>query len=136
MKVKKMPRIEYEIKSGPQRTSFAEYAAHAKRDFSALLSRNPTELEIQKFLERHPSLVPGARTPSYSTGHLPLHCALITQPLLPGFHCRVPDFMWIAVHSGTWYPTLIEIEDPEKKLFTRNNQQTSEFSQAKNQLDE
>lgn len=91
--------------------------------------------KFRSFLERHPSLVPGARTPGSPSGHFPLHCALITQPRLPGFHSRVPDFMWIAVDSGTWYPTLIEIESPDKKLFTRDGQQTAKFSQAKNQLD-
>jgi hypothetical protein len=43
--------------------------------------------------------------------------------------------MWIAAHSFTWYPTLIEIEDSTKKLFTKNGRQTAKFSEAKNQLD-
>jgi hypothetical protein len=43
--------------------------------------------------------------------------------------------MWIAAHSFTWYPTLIEIEDSTKKLLIKNGRQTAKFSEAKNQLD-
>lgn len=42
--------------------------------------------------------------------------------------------MWIVADSGTWYPTLIEIESPTKKLFTQAKVQRSEFTQARSQL--
>ncbi len=42
--------------------------------------------------------------------------------------------MWISTHSGTWYPTLIEIESPNKKIFTESGTPTAHFSQARNQL--
>lgn len=120
---------------GPERPSFKEYATRVMGEFAALLSGEPIEKEVQKFLERHPALVPGAFSPpSSSSGHYPLHCALITQPLLPGFHARVPDFMWIATHSQTWCPTLIEIESPSKKLFTSGGLPTAEFTAARTQL--
>ena len=119
---------------GPERPSFVGYTTRVMGEFASLLSGEPTEKEVQEFLDRHPALVPGAFTPSGSSGHYPLHCALITQPLLPGFHARVPDFMWIATHSGTWYPTLIEIESPTKKLFTSGGLPTAEFTAASTQL--
>jgi hypothetical protein len=42
--------------------------------------------------------------------------------------------MWIATHSGCWYPTLIEIERPGKRVFTRAGVPTAAFTQARNQL--
>jgi hypothetical protein len=130
-----MTEPRYKVERGPERLSFDSYAIEATKSFNQLLSSHPTEPDVQRFLEHHPAMVPGARTPGLSSGHFPLHWALITQPRLPGFHSKVPDFMWIATHSGTWYPTLIEIEDPKKRLFTKAGQQTAQFSQAKNQLD-
>lgn len=104
------------------------------REFKALLSSGADERQIQVFLEHHPSLVPGALTPGSSSGHYPLHCALITRPQLPGFRSSIPDLMWIANHSQAWYPTLIEIESPTKRLFTKSGQPRAEFTQARTQL--
>jgi hypothetical protein len=42
--------------------------------------------------------------------------------------------MWIATHSQTWYPTLIEIGRPDKALFTKKGSPTAEFTQARHQL--
>ena len=42
--------------------------------------------------------------------------------------------MWIATHSQTWYPTLIEIARPDKALFTKKGSPTAEFRQARHQL--
>ena len=103
-------------------------------EYRALLSSGPDERQVQAFFERYPALVPGGLTPGGSTGHYPLHCALITQPVLPGFHSRLPDLMWIATDSGTWYPTLIEIESPGKRLFTKRGVPTAAFTQARTQL--
>jgi len=85
-------------------------------------------------LERNPMLLPGARTPSVKSGHYPLHCAAISQPRLPGLSSKIPDFMWIATHSLTWYPTLIEIKSPTKRIFTKDGIPSAEFNQARNQL--
>jgi hypothetical protein len=119
---------------GAKRPSFEPYAIRVNSEFKALLSSGADERQIQVFLEHHPALVPGALTPSSSSGHDPLHCALVTQPLLPGFHSRMPDFMWIAAHSGRWYPTLIEIENPSKRLFTSGSRPTAKFTEARTQL--
>lgn len=120
--------------AGAERPAFEQYQRLVEKDLSALLSSAPAEQDVQRFLERHPALVPGALTPGSSSGHYPLHCALIAQPPLPGFHSRIPDFMWIATHSGTWYPTLVEIESPRKRLFTNDGRPTAEFTQARTQL--
>ena len=119
---------------GTERPAFKPYAARVMGEYKVLLSSGPEERQVQDFFERHPALVPGALTPGGSTGHYPHHCALITQPVLPGFHSRLPDLMWIATHSGTWYPTLIEIESPGKRLFTKRGVPTAAFTQARTQL--
>ena len=79
-------------------------------------------------------LLPGAWTPGTKSGHPPLLCAAISQPLLPGLNARIPDFMWISTHSQMWYPTLIEIERPSKKVFTTKGVPSADFTHARNQL--
>ena len=125
---------DYKLEAGPNRIGLAEYRDAANRRFLELLSSDPAEKEVQLFLEKHPSMVPGPLSPYGGSGHFPLYCSLITQPELPGVPSYVPDFMWIARHSGAWFPTLIEIEKPGRKIFTGKGDPTSEFSHARNQL--
>jgi len=73
------------------------------------------EAHIQSFLERHPSLVPGAFGSSGSSGHQPWPGAVITQPRLPDLSTKRPDFMWISTDSAVLQPVLVEIERPDKK---------------------
>ena len=126
----------YRLEQGPSHLPVPEYVENCERRFLELLESNPAECEVQSFLEKHPSLVPGHSTPSGVTGHFPWLCSLITQPELPGRPSYKPDFMWIARHSGGWFPTLIEIEKPDKKIFTKKGYPTSAFSQARSQLNQ
>ena len=130
-----MLSVTYELESGPPPTPVDEYADSTNRQYNALLSNGPSEVEVQKFLEKHPWLVPGPLTPSGGSGHYPLHCSLITQPKLPGPVLYIPDFMWIAKHSGAWFPTLIEIESPGKRLFNQDGTPSAQFSKSRNQLE-
>ena len=125
---------DYQIEAGPSCIGMTEYLDATNQQFLELLDINPSEKKVQLFLEKHPSMVPGPLTPSGTSGHFPLHCSLITQPVLPGVPSYIPDFMWIARHSGAWFPTLIEIEKPGRKIFTRKGDPTKEFSHARNQL--
>ena len=126
--------VLYEIKQGPSHTPDAEYAKNALREYHSILSNDPDEASLQGFLEKHPILVPGHATPGSSCGGSPLHCALITQPELPGTPAYRPDFMWITMHSMAWFPTLVEIERPNKRFFKRDAEPTANFSQARHQL--
>ena len=128
--------VSYKLETGPPPTSVAEYADWCNRRFAELLANDPEEPEVQGFLEQHPWLVPGHSTPGTPSGHSPLHCALISQPKLLGQGWYVPDFMWIAVHSGAWFPTLIEIEKPSKKIFNRDGTTSANFNRARNQLNQ
>lgn len=129
-----MPDFEvtYEIAKGPPPIEFEDYQDDALERYRKLLDEATGEQELQQFLEQNPSFVPGGRTPM--SGHLPKFNALFTQPLLPGFDARKPDFMWLAKNSLTTYITLIEIESPTKMLFTKDGQQQAKFTQAHRQL--
>ena len=126
----------YRTAVGPKPTSYDAYFTKSKDDYVRVLSNAPSELKIQSFLEQHPTFVPGHSTPGASSGHFPLHCALITQPDLPGVPTFRPDFMWISTNSAAWYPTLIEIESPKKRIFTKQGNVSSDFCHARDQLDQ
>jgi hypothetical protein len=119
---------------GPAPIAFDIYSAECFEAFNTLLDGTTPESEVQYFLEKNPCLVPGAWTPGSPSGHYPLHCALISQPIIPSLRTRQPDFMWIATDSHSWYPTLIEIEAPGKRIFTKSKIPSAEFTQARNQL--
>jgi hypothetical protein len=126
--------VTYKQERGPAVTPFKQYADRILTQFRTLLDSDPVESDVQDFLERHPSLVPGAWTPGTKSGHPPFYNALITQPKLPGFEARIPDFLWISNHSRSMYAALVEIEKPSKLLFTSAPVQTAEFTQAYNQF--
>src|SRR4051812_28331672 len=89
------------------------YEALIMREYEALLAVDADEPSTQDFFERHPCMLPGAHGPlNYPSGHGPFPGGVITQPVLPSFRYRVPDFMWLARNSDTETPVLIEIERP------------------------
>ena len=128
--------ITYQQERGPAATPFHTYSDSVMTEFRRVLASDPLESVIQQYLERHPSLVPGAWTPGSRSSHPPHFNALISQPVLPGFGAKIPDFMWISGHSGGVYAALIEIERPSKRIFLNSGKPSSEFNQAKNQLTE
>ncbi len=92
---------------------------------------------LQGFLERHPTLLPGAYSVDGDSGHAPFPDAVISKPKLPGISDREPDFMWIASDSESLYPILIEIESPHKQWFYGDRAEVhSEFTHAHGQLQE
>jgi hypothetical protein len=106
-------------------------------EWNELLKRNPmpNENEIHCFLERYPCMVSGAfNLFGAESGHPPIFCGLISQPILPSFNYRKPDFMWLSKNSDTIEPVLIEIEDPNKQWWTDSGQQTAQLTQALNQI--
>ena len=126
----------YTTAQGPSHISLDEYFEACNRDYRALLEANPPEADMQSFFEEHPCVVPGHSTPTGVTGHPPLHYSLVTQPRLPVLPSRTPDFMWIASHSGAWFPTLIEIESPQKRIYQQAGVPRREFTEARNQLNQ
>ena len=130
-----MPDKSYELEEGPPPVSVADYIRSSRERYEALLAGEPSEADVQSFLEKHPWMVPGHSTPT-GVGHAPLHCSLIAQPELPGKPSYFPDFMWLSTHSDSWFPTLIEIEKPSKRMFNKNEDTSANFNHARDQLNQ
>lgn len=122
--------------SSPPPMPWEEYSQVVQQEWLELLnsSRAKVEANIQHFLEAHPCMVPGGQSMSGPSGHSAYPCALITQPRLPGFQAKVPDFLWLSADSLNLYAVLVEIEAPTKPMFTRAKNPTAEFTQAQTQL--
>jgi hypothetical protein len=118
--------------------SWAAYDERVRRAWTTLLDAHPTERQVQRFLEQHPALVPGAHAAfgTLTSGHAPFPCALITQPPLRGITTRTPDFLWISTDSAFLNPVFIEIEAPEKRWLTAKGHRHHELTEALHQLDE
>ncbi|BDI34003.1 hypothetical protein CCAX7_60540 [Capsulimonas corticalis] len=92
------------------------------------------ERNVQNFLEKYPCLIPCPFGTSGPNNHGPYPFAVITQPVLPSFTKKVPDFMWITSNSDFVHPTLIELESPKKKWFNLDGTPTADFTQAYDQI--
>jgi len=115
------------------------YEALLMQQWQALLDSpfSSDERLLHSFLERHPSLLPGAHSVDGDSGHSPFPMAVISRPKLSGLSHREPDFMWIASDSACLFPILIEIETPRKKWFTgRAAEIHSDLTHAHGQLAE
>jgi len=126
-----MPANSYEIIKGPPPLSWKEYKASVSRDWQKLLATaGLNERHFQRFLERHPGLVPSP------FGHHRLADHLIAQPEIITIPRRkFPDFMWLAGTSAEVLPTLIEIEHPSKpSRKSTSNELSAQFNQALQQV--
>jgi hypothetical protein len=133
--------MKYEFSENPPTPIDREdYIQQATSEFQRLLDESShNEVLFQEFFERNPSFVPGARgefEAGFPSGHSPHLNCLISQPKINGLARRHPDFMWIAQDSMVLSPILIEIEAPSKKYFNKDGSPSSNFTKAKNQLDE
>lgn len=121
----------------PPAMLWSDYEAWLLDAWSRLLSDVEGEQPIQRFLEQHPSLVPGVvGNPSLPAGHAPHLWAVVSQPPLQGLGNRIPDFMWIARNSAFVVPVFVEIEAPRKRWFTNKGVPRAEWIEAHNQLTE
>lgn len=112
-----------------------EYKKQLFKDFQDLLDNHGDEEgRFQEFLEKNPMLVPGGNSLFGESGHMPYLNTLVTQPSLNGLIRRIPDFIWFAKDSLTFNPILIEIEAPNKRIFTKAGEVTAEFTQARSQI--
>lgn len=116
--------------------AWEEYESWLITEWSLLLNseRSRSEAPFQEFLELHPCLVPGAFSISTPSGHPPYLGSLVTQPRLAGNNTSVPDFLWLARDSASFNPVFIEIEQPSKLWFTKQELQRHQLSQASTQL--
>lgn len=122
----------------PKAMSFAEYEAAVMPLWTALLDSNPTEEDVQAFLELHPALVPGGSGDIGPAGHQGSEfSAVFRVPELKGIGPSYkPDFMWITHSTARITPIVIEIEKPSKRWFLQGGRPTAEFKDAHDQLNE
>lgn len=97
------------IKNSPPQMKWEVYEKRVRDKWNELLSSEANEPTIHEFLEKHPSLLPGAFGLTGRSGHNPFPCAVITKPPLQSIGKKIPDFLWIATDSKSVYPILIEL---------------------------
>lgn len=100
------------------------------------LKDSDDEDDVQRFLERHVALIPGAFGDIGPNGHHgPLYSGVIRQPPLRGLDAKlIPDFMWITRSTVDVTPICIEIERPTKRWFTAKGVATAQLTEAQDQL--
>lgn len=120
----------------PQAMSWLEYQAALADEWPAFLqTADPqSEAAFQRFLEQHPILLPGPFGTTRGMYHGPIHRAVYTQPELPGFRAKRPDFLLFEQDSGTVYAVLVEIEAPGKPWCTSRGSPSALLTQAIDQL--
>ena len=120
----------------PMALAWEQYSDKALSDWYSLLSQEPEEDEVQRFLELHPSMIPGGSGDIGPGGHHGSDMGVVfRRPKLTGSgRMREPDFVWVTRSSGLVTPILIEIEKPSKRWFRKDGRPTSEFTQAHDQL--
>lgn len=120
----------------PPAMAWREYEQLVLARWGELLASSPAEKAVQQFLEVHPCMVPGPTAAIGYAGHGVDPPALITQPALPAFTSRIPDFLWIGRNSAAVFPILIEIEAPGKAWFTASGSASAQLTQALGQIHE
>lgn len=89
------------------------------------------EQVVQDYLEQHTELVP---TPNRLNHHLHFQSVVSKFPL--GTELTT-DYLYITKSSDTWRITLVELESPDKSIFTADTRKTTtsaEFNAALNQV--
>ncbi len=89
------------------------------------------EQVVQDYLEQHTELIP---TPNRLNHHLHFQSVVSKFPL--GTELTT-DYLYITKSSDTWRITLVELESPDKSIFTADTRKTTtsaEFNAALNQV--
>jgi hypothetical protein len=121
----------------PSAMSWEEYEQRVVTEWTSLLASkegSSNERCVHDFLERHPSMIPGAYSMTGPSGHSPFPLAVLSESPLCGVGMRIPDFIWLASDSANFTPVFIEIESPCKRWFTEQQVPTHDLVQALNQL--
>jgi len=122
----------------PLAMEWATYSDKALASWYELLASDPEENAVQRFLELHPSMVPGGSGDVGPGGHHGSEVgAVFRRPTLQGTgRSFEPDFMWVTHSSGLVTPILVEIEKPSKRWFKKDGRPTQAFTEAHDQLND
>lgn len=90
--------------------------------------KNNKEQVYQSFIESNPELVPRAFVQNHG-----VHMDLVFRKFPLGNSYKT-DFMFLSKSSSDWRAVHIEIEDPNKKIFTKGGVFTAEFNAAVQQV--
>jgi hypothetical protein len=122
----------------PMALPWEQYSDKALASWYSLLSENPEEDAVQRFLELHPSMIPGGSGDIGPGGHHGSDLgSVFRRPRLIGEgRSFEPDFMWVTRSSSLLTPILIEIEKPSKRWFKKDGRPTSSFTEAHDQLND
>ena len=131
----------------PAMMGWDDYETKATAEWQALLNSidGRDERRIHDFLVKHPCWVPGARGVAGASQDPPRYCALLSQSALREWvlgedkyrdaaGTKIPDFIWLARDSESFFPVLIQIESPTKKWFTDSGETHYDLMQAVDQL--
>lgn len=121
----------------PRGSSWAEYSSWLVNEWSGVLNSATLETTIQRYLERHPCLLPGGAPEDGPGHHGAWYDAVISQPeLVSSRQRRVPDFMWLRRDTAANRPVCLEIEQAGKDWYTLGGHPTAELTQAIDQIDD
>ena len=122
----------------PMALPWQQYSDLALAAWHSLLAQQPEENEVQRFLELHPSMIPGGSGDVGPGGHHGSDMgAVFREPDLTGRGRRFePDFIWVTRSSGLVTPILIEIEKPSKRWFRGDGRPSGDFKDARDQLND
>jgi len=114
------------------------YRDFLTQDWGSFLDNTDPSREklFQDYLEKHPCLLPHPwhTAQGYKNGsHVG---AIFSQPELPGFRSKRPDFMLFYRDSIYIHALLVEIEAPAKSWSTRQGKPSAKLNQAIHQLRE
>ncbi|MEE9095724.1 Shedu anti-phage system protein SduA domain-containing protein [Pseudarthrobacter phenanthrenivorans] len=122
----------------PRPMEWTNYSDQVMSEWYALLSTDPDEPAVQKFLELHPAMIPGGSGDIGPGGHHGSQLSAVFRlPTLTGAgRAFEPDFMWVTKSSGLITPIVIEIEKPSKRWFLKSGRPSAEFTAAHDQLND
>ena len=122
----------------PPPMQWEKYEKLIKNKWNQLLESEDSKIErkIQEFLEKHPSMLPGAFGILGSSNLNPFPLAVISQPKLQGNDTKISDFLWISSDSTSSYLIFIELKLPTELWWTKNRKPRSNLTSAISQLTE
>jgi len=109
-----------------------DFDENLEKNFIDILESPPPagkkkELVVHDFIERNSELIP---TPNLLNHHLHFEVVVSKFPLDTSLET---DYVYLTKSSDTWRVTFVELEVPDKKLFTNNKKQidtSSDFNKA------